>query len=116
MNDGVRGFIEALTAQHGFNPKEDDGLVLYQITPVAGAHARTAVETAVSVIELEQWPRVPPHWIHLPAGICFPKTNSQGSLKAGWLMHSRNINNWGDALPGICWTSHVRAVLGEAIA
>ena len=113
MGHGVQGFIDALT-QHGLDPTVEAGLVLYRITPVEGAHAGIEVETGVSADELSPWPQAPPHWVHLPASIGFPETNSGASTKHGWLKHSRDIIGWGDAPPGVWWTSHVRAVLGEA--
>ena len=113
MNHGVQGFIDALT-QLGLSPTVEAELVIYRIEPVDGAHAGIAVETGVSVAELAPWPQAPPHWIHLPAGISFTRTNSAASTKPGWLKHSRDIIGWGDAPPGVWWTSHVRAVLGEA--
>ena len=113
MGHGVQGFIDALT-QLGLDPTVEAGLVLYRIIPVEGAHAGIEVETGVSADELGAWPQAPPHWVHLPPGIGFPETNSRASTKSGWLKHSRDIIGWGDAPPGICWTSHVRAVLGEA--
>ena len=114
MKHGIEGFMDGMT-QLGFSPMEEAGLVVYRITPVDGAHAGIVVETGVSIDELAPWPQVPPHWIHLPKGVNFPRTNSQGSPKEGWLMHSRQLNGWGDAPAGVCWTSHVRAVLNEAI-
>ena len=115
MSDGVKGYIDALT-KLGLNPTMEAGLVIYRIEPVDGFHAGNRVETGVSVEELAMWPQAPPHWIHLPTYIGFPKTNSQASTKPGWLKHSRDIIGWGDAPPANCWTSHVRAVLGEATA
>ena len=113
MGNGVQGFIHDLT-ELGFDPTVEDELVIYRIEPVDGAHAGTAVATGVSTGELSPWPQAPPHWIHLPDSVGFPQTNSRSSTKPGWLKHSRNINGWGDASPGVCWTSHVRAALGEA--
>lgn len=115
QNHGVQGFIDDM-AQLGFNLTVEAELVIYRIIPIDGAHAETTVETGVSADELASWPQAPPHWVHFPAGICFSRTNSQASPKSGWLMHSRQITGWGDAPPGICWTSHVRAILSEAIA
>ena len=115
MSQGVQGFIDALT-QLGLAPTVEAGLILYRIMPVDGAHAGTEVETGVGTDELGPWPQAPPHWVHLPADIGFPETNSDTSTKTGWLKHSRDIIGWGDAPLGICWTSHVRAVLGEATA
>ena len=115
MGYGVQGFIDALT-QHGLDPTVEAGLVQYRIIPVEGAHAGTEVETGVSVDELGPWPKAPPHWVHLPDSIGFSSTNSRASTKPGWLKHSRDVIGWGDAPPGVGWTSHVRAVLGEAVS
>jgi hypothetical protein len=115
MNHGIQGFIDDLT-RLGFNPTVDAGLVIYRIAPVEGAHAGVQVETGVSADELAPWPQAPPHWVHLPASIGFPETNIKASTKPDWLKHSRDIIGWGDAPPEIWWTSHIRAVLGEATA
>ncbi len=114
MPPGVLRFIDDIT-QLGFNPMVEAGLVVYRITPIDGAYAGIAVETGVGTDELASWPQVPPHWVHFPAGIGFYRTNSQASPKSGWLMHSRQIEGWGDTPPRICWSSHIRAVLSEAI-
>ena len=115
MNQGVQGFIDDLT-RLGLGPTVEAGLVIYRIAPVEGAYAGIGVETGVSADELVPWPQAPPHWVHLPAAIGFPRTNTRVSTKPGWLMHSRYVIGWGDAPPGIWWASHVRAVLGEATA
>ena len=114
MQNGPEGFIDDMK-KLGFNPTVEAGLVIYRITPIDGAHTGIEVDTGVGFDELAPWPQAPPHWIHLPKGVNFPRTNSQGSPKEGWLMHSRQLNGWGDAPAGVCWTSHVRAVLSEAI-
>ena len=115
MNHGVQGFIDDMT-QFDLNPRVEAGLVVYRITPVDGAYAGVEIKTGVAINELDPWPQAPPHWVHLPAGITFSRTNSQASPKQGWLMHSRHLNGWGDAPPGRCWASHVRSVLSEATA
>ena len=115
MEPSIQRFIDDMTAL-GLIPRVEAELVIYQITPIDGAHAGVVVETGVSSVELSLWPQAPPHWVHFPASINFRRTNSQPSPKPGWLMHSRQISGWGDAPPGICWSSHLRAVLSEAIA
>ena len=115
MRSGVRGFVDDMT-ELGFAAMVEAELVILRVAPIDGAHAGNWVETGVSTDELTPWPQTPPHWIHLPAGINFPQTNTQPSPKSGWLMHSRDFTGWGDAAPGINWASHVRAVLSEAIA
>jgi hypothetical protein len=97
-------------------PEVRDGLVVYRVEPVEGCHAGELVETAVEVAELAAWPVAPPHWIHLPAIVTLPATNSQQSPRAGWLRHSRQIRGWGgDADPERAWVAHVRGVLGAAL-
>ena len=115
MPTGVEGFVGDM-AQLGFAPTVEAKLVIYEVTPIDGAHAGNVVQTGVSTDELTPWPQMPPHWVHLPASICFSSTNSQQSSKSGWLMHSREFSGWGDAAPGISWAGHVRAVLSEAIS
>ena len=114
MEAGIQRFIEDM-AKSGLACEVEAGLVIYRITPVDGAYAGVSVETGVGGDELRPWPQAPPHWIHLPSGIAFPRTNSGSSPKPGWLMHSRDLRGWGDAPPAIGWLSHVRAVLSEAI-
>src|SRR6266540_1198780 len=105
---GVAGFVAGLTAC-GAEPAVIDGIVFYRVEPVDGALAGTSVETAVETAELQRWPLVPPHWIHLPGDIRFPRTNTQQSTKAGWLKHSRQIGAWGgDPRTERAWLSHVR--------
>ena len=115
MQPEAQRFIADLM-ELGLAPEVEAELVIYRVTPIDGGHAGTPVETGVSVDELSSWPQVPPHWVHLPASVRFPQTNSQPSPKSGWLMHSRQITGWGDAPPAIGWVSHVRAVLSEAAA
>ena len=113
MQPGVLKFIDDMT-QVGFDPRGEADLVILEIVPVDGAQAGRMVETGVGTEELEPWPQVPPHWVHLPESVGFPRTNSQASPKSGWLMHSRQLNGWGDAAAAVCWSSHVQSVLCEA--
>lgn len=116
MANGVDDFIERMT-RLGLEPESENDLVIYQIEPVDGALAGTTVATGVAVGELQRWPVVPPHWIHLPESVRFAQTNSRPSTRSGWLMHSRQITRWGqDPDPGVGWASHVRGVVGAAIA
>ena len=115
MQPGVRRFIDELTGL-GLDPAVEAELVVSRVTPVDGARAGTPVETGVALDELESWPELPPHWVHLPDGVHFRETNSKPSPKPGWLMHSRQLTGWGDAPAGVAWAAHVRAVLSEAVA
>ena len=92
-----------------------DGFITYVIEPIKGSRAGQPILTAVEVAEVQRWPAVPPHWIHLPCDIGFPRTNTQASTRPGYLRHSRQINDWGrDPDPAQAWMSHVRGMLSEA--
>ena len=111
---GVEGFIAGLR-RCGANPQRRPGLVVYEVEPVDGRLGGQVVLTGVEEEEVANWPMVPPRWIHLPAEIGFPSTNSQPSALAGWLRHSRQITAWGgEPDPAQAWLAHVRAVTGEA--
>lgn len=114
LGDGAAGFVKALR-RCGADPREANSLIVYVIEPIEGCWAGEVVETAVAVDELVRWPLVPPHWIHLPAAVTFPATNSRPSSMTGWIQHSRQIAGWGrDAEPAAGWLAHVRSVLGDA--
>jgi hypothetical protein len=101
----VAAFVDGLRRLRA-DPEVRDGLVVYRVE---------LVETAVEVAELTGWPMVPPHWIHLPALVVLPATNSQPSTRSGWLRHSRQVWGWGgDADPVRAWVAHVRGVLAAA--
>lgn len=114
MQDGVQDFISRMK-ELGLDPVTEAGLVIYQVLSVNGSKAGCIVKTGVDISELEGWPRLPPHWIHLSDSINFINTNTEPSSKSGWIKHSRNCNDWGDIEPGIRWLSHVSSILSEAI-
>ena len=88
---------------------------VYQVDVLAGEYAGQAIETAVEIAEIANWPIAPPHWIHLPATVTFAQTNCQPSPLTGWLRHSRQIAGWGtDLNPAQAWLAHVRGVLSQA--
>lgn len=106
--------MEGLT-RLGLEPRLEAGLVVFTVEPVEGPRAGAETVTGVAVDELGRWPQVPPHWVHLPADVTFSRTNSRPSLRAGWLMHSRQVSGWGrDADPAQAWVGHVRGIVGQA--
>ena len=113
MNQAAQGFVDAMS-RLGLSPTVEAGLVMFRITPAAGALAGKLVDVGVALDELTGWPQVPPHWIHLPSDVKFAKTNSDPSPKPDWNKHSRSSASWGDAPPEVCWTAHVQFVLSEA--
>lgn len=116
MNTGHQAFVGDL-ASLGIEAQVADGLVIYEIEAVRGAHAGAPVRTGVATAELQRWPAVPPHWVHLPDTVLFSRTNTQASLKSGWTAHSRNLEGWGsDANRARAWIAHVRAVVGMAVS
>jgi hypothetical protein len=117
MTAGSRGVGAFLDGLHrcGALPRATARHVVYTVEPVEGRFAGEPFETAVEMDELARWPLVPPHWIHLPADVRLPGTNSRSSSFGGWLRHSRRITAWGrDADPASGWLAHVRSVVGEA--
>jgi hypothetical protein len=111
---GEEGFLAGLR-RCGCAPEVRSGVVVFSVTAIGGTHAGVDVETGVACGELVTWPTAPPHWVHFPASISIPITNAQPSPTPGWLMHSRNIVNWGNAAdPAQAWLAHVRSVLEEA--
>lgn len=113
-NTGLEGFIAGLR-RWGLEPVVEAGVVTFPVEPICGSRAGRLVDTGVSVEELSTWPAVPPHWIHFPSDVGFPRSNTQSSSKPGWTKHSRQINAWGNAAePAQAWLAHARTVAGEA--
>lgn len=114
---GDEAFIEGLQ-QHGIDTEIVDGVVCFRVLAATGALAGTRVETGVAVNELQGWPMVPPHWVHLPGSITIAPTNTSSTeTRPGWVRHSRGIQHWGsDADLVNAWLGHVRSVLEGAVA
>ena len=111
---GVEGFAAGLR-RCGQDPVIREGVAVFLVEPLTGARAGKPTETGVGTEELTGWPAIPPHWVHLPKDIAFPRSNTQPSSIPGWTKHSRQIQGWGNAAePAQAWLAHVRSVLGEA--
>jgi len=111
---GEEGFLAGLE-RCGCPWRRQDGVILFAVEPVDGCYAGNSIETGVAVKELRAWPSVPPHWVHSPSFVKILRTNTRPSPVSGWLMHSRNVQRWGDAEdPVQAWLAHARAVLGES--
>lgn len=115
-NDGITRFIADLQ-EEGHKPTRCGGAVRYVVVPAAGRYAGQEVETGLSVSELQGWPTVPPHWIHLPEAVNFTHTNTDTQDCApGWRRHSREAGPWAlTRKPILIWISHVRGMLGLAV-
>lgn len=114
--DGVDRFIADLE-EEGHAPVRCGEAVRYTVVPAAGRYAGQKVETGVSVSELQGWPSVPPHWIHLREDVAFAQTNiDTQDCEAGWRRHSREAGPWQmTRKPILIWISHVRGMLGQAV-
>lgn len=114
--DGVSRFMADLE-EEGCSPIRCGDVVRYNVVPATGRFAGQSVVSGVSVSELQGWPAIPPHWIHLPTEVTFTSTNQdvQG-CPDGWRRHSRDVGQWVlDRTPILTWLSHVRCVIGQAI-
>lgn len=116
LTDGVSRFIADLEDE-GHSPTRRGDTVKYVVVPAAGRYAGREVETGVSTAELQGWPAVPPHWIHLRDEVDFAQTNTDvQDCEPGWRRHSRDTGPWAmDRKPILTWISHIRGVLGQAL-
>jgi hypothetical protein len=113
--EGLNGFIAGLR-RCGCAPEMRNAVVVFTVVAVGGGRANVSTESGVSGAELGSWPATPPHWVHLPADVHFPHTNTQASDIPGWLKHSRQPSNWGNGPePAQAWIAHVRGMLEEAV-
>lgn len=115
-SDGVSRFTADLD-EEGHAPSRHGDVIRYVVVPVTGRFAGQRVESGISVSELQGWPAVPPHWIHLRNEVEFAATNADTTDCApGWRRHSRDTGNWTmDRKPILVWIAHVRGVLGQAV-
>lgn len=113
--EGLEGFLSGLR-RCGCTPEIRNDVVVFTVVPVGGGRAGVTTESGVAVDELTMWPAAPPHWVHLPGDVEFARTNSRASTRPGWLKHSREPRNWGNAEePAQAWIAHVRGMLEEAL-
>ncbi|GGJ36237.1 hypothetical protein [Paenarthrobacter histidinolovorans] len=109
-------FINDMTAV-GASARADGPRILYDVVAVGGDLSGQTVTTGVSVSELQSWPMVPPHWIHLPESIAFAATNvDEVDCPPGWKRHSREYtHNDMSVPPALSWLRHVRGFISIAI-
>jgi len=108
-------FIEDMAAA-GASARVDGARVLYEVLAVGGALSGQLVTTGVSTSEVQSWPMVPPHWIHLPEHVVFIETNMDDiDCPAGWKRHSRDYNYTDTSTPpALAWLRHVRGFVSSA--
>lgn len=117
LPEAAQQFIDDIT-DAGAPARVDGPRILYNITPVNGALAGQVVATGISLNEVQSWPAVPPHWIHLPEYVRFKQTNTDSSDCApGFVRHSRDYKYTDTSVaPARAWLSHVRGFVSIAIA
>lgn len=116
LSEAAQHFIDDMTAA-GASARADGPRILYDVTPVNGALAGQVVTTGVSVSEVQSWPAIPPHWIHLPETVRFEQTNIDSTDCApGFVRHSRDYSYTDTSIPPArSWLSHVRGFVSIAV-
>ena len=113
----ARRFADDMTTA-GALVRAEPGRLMFDILAVGGALAGQLVATGVSLAEVQTWPQVPPHWVHLPDTVVFETTNSDTTdCPPGWRRHSREFTLTDTSISlATAWLSHVRGLLSLAIA
>jgi len=95
----------------------DGSRLLYEVLAVSGPFVGQTVTTGVSISELQNWPQIPPHWVHLPDTVTFSETNSDVvDCPPGWKRHSRDFRLTDMSVPpALAWIRHVRGLVSIAI-
>jgi hypothetical protein len=114
MTVGTDSFIAGLR-RCGIEATVTSSIVVFTVMAVTRS-GTAEVETGVAIPEIDAWPAVPPHWIHLPGSVELANTNiNTEETLPGWVRHSRQVVGWGDAEePAQAWLAHLRSVLLEA--
>jgi hypothetical protein len=113
----TRQFITDMTAE-GAPARLVEQQILFDVEAVDGPLRGQLVPTGVSVSEVQSWPMMPPHWIHLPDSITFAETNADTTdCPPGWRRHSRDFSLTNMAVPPArAWLQHVRGVLSIVVS
>jgi hypothetical protein len=112
---GPEAFAESLSGL-GRATERRGAIVIVQVDVPTGPLAGTVV--GVGADPPNDFPRVPPHWVHLAERIELPGGKRQASeLGAGWSKWSRKHPCWRAELsPARQWIAHVRSLLATASA
>lgn len=115
MNAGLQAFVDAMSAL-GRPVEVLDPIVLVLVDVPVGGHA--GEEIWVGADPPQDFPTIPPHWVHLPDGIELVNGGRQASeLGAGWAKWSRPHKRWANGpAAGAQWLAHARALLAGALA
>ena len=110
---GPEEFIAGLS-ERGHKAERHGSIVIVNLYVPIGPLAGSAID--VGTDPPQDFPRVPPHWLHLPERVEVPGGKRKASeLGAGWSKWSRQHPRWcADRSPTGQWLAHVRALLAEA--
>lgn len=116
LSKAAQRFIDDM-GEIGAPARLDGARILYDVIAVGGGLAGQVVTTGVSVSEVQSWPEVPPHWIHLPDSVAFPQTNEDlVDCPPGWKRHSREYTYSDMSVPpALAWLRHVRGFISVAL-
>ncbi len=117
LSEAAQQFIADMTVA-GAPARAEGPRIVYDVSAVNGALAGQIVPTGVSISEVQSWPAVPPHWIHLPETVRFEQTNMDSTDCApGFIRHSRDYSyNDTSMPPARAWLSHVRGFVSIAVS
>lgn len=115
VSSATQRFMDDMAAA-GAPVSVDGARLLYEVIATNGPLAGQHVATGVSVSEVQSWPQVPPHWVHLQESIGFASTNMDTvDCPEGWCRHSREFGFVdASAPPAVMWLRHVRGLVSSA--
>jgi hypothetical protein len=109
---GSDAFLAALAAL-GFKTERRGDLVVVELEPPLGPAAGTIVE--VGADPPTDFPRIPPHWVHLPVRFDLPGgSRTPSELGPDWSKWSRPHKRWSGGPGAHEWLAHTHALLAAA--
>lgn len=114
---GPQRFIDDM-AKAGIEVRVDGARLTYEVLAVGGSLSGQLVPTGVSLSEVQNWPQIPPHWVHLPDTVTLEPTNCDVvDCPSGWRRHSREFQLTDTSVaPALVWIRHVRGLLSLAVS
>ena len=106
--------FQAALSSLGLRTERRGPLVIVGVEPPLGPAAGTDVD--VGADPPADYPRIPPHWVHLPERFELPRGGRNASeLGTGWSKWSRQHPRWrGGPTAAVEWVAHIRSLLAEA--
>lgn len=106
--------FESVLSSLGLRTERQGQIVVVQIDVPLGPAAGTFMD--VGTDPPSDFPRVPPHWVHLADRFELPGGGRNPSeLGAGWSKWSRQHPRWqGERGAANQWLAHIRSLLAEA--